>query len=399
MFEVGYSKLEADFPQVQFVRESNFASQVTAAIASSGDFLLFGVDDALFCNTIPLGSAVAALREDPLLSCVHLKLSPGLSFSHPAGKVQRQPNMEELGEELAVFAGGEGSLDWNYPFELCGTLYRGTLVREILRLLEVCDETAGGLSHPNRLEVAGNRVFKSALGDAAEGERRACLQRRAMVVVTINRVQNLFSNPVFIQDAAERGGEGPLEGSSEWSVTALDRLLSEGRHLDHQRYLTACTGAVHVGGLFLLPKDPIPPLQQSLEATPRVSVVIPVHNGMPHLTRALHSLRTQSLRDFEVVMVDDSSTDNSLCEMKRWGAKDRRFRLLALTHRVGVARALSAGVNMARAPLLARLDADDTSHPDRLRRQALFLDHHPRIAAVGAAVSIAYLTSVSIHFL
>ncbi|KAJ1481183.1 hypothetical protein T484DRAFT_1808451 [Baffinella frigidus] len=132
-FEASYAHLAEVFPEVDFWRETDFARQVEdntveEAVTASGEFLLFGVDDALFCNLLPLGAAADALRHEARLSCVHLKLSPGLGFSHPAGAVQHQPRMETLGEELAVFKGGDGSRDWNYPFELCGTLYRSALV-------------------------------------------------------------------------------------------------------------------------------------------------------------------------------------------------------------------------------------------------------------------------------
>ena len=176
-FEASYSRVAETFPQVTLVRETDFAKQLEASVAASGEFLLFGVDDALFCDRVPLGPALAALREHALLSCVHLKLSPGLSFSHPANAVQQQPRLETLGDELAAFRGGDGSHDWNYPFELCGTLYRAPLVRAVLALLA----EGGAAAHPNRLEVAGNAVWAHALGAAAQGERRACLQRRAMV--------------------------------------------------------------------------------------------------------------------------------------------------------------------------------------------------------------------------
>ncbi|MGB1595810.1 MAG: glycosyltransferase, partial [Promethearchaeia archaeon] len=67
---------------------------------------------------------------------------------------------------------------------------------------------------------------------------------------------------------------------------------------------------------------------------------------------------------------------------------DARFSELRLSHNVGVARALALGVRMARTGLIARMDADDICHPDRLRRQVLFLQRHPRVAVVGSAVSV-----------
>ena len=191
--------------------------------------------------------------------------------------------LRTLGGELAWFAGGDGSHDWDYPFDLCGTVYRKAHVEQILRDVEATDGL-DGLSHPNKLEAAGNRAIARLCStkSLAQHTERGCLQRRAMVVVTINRVQSVFSNRVFRPAAATTAAAAaavaaavathsthcthtahttcttPAEeaarvdgkiasdkgggASGEWHVDALDRLLYSGQELDEDAYLAhRCT--------------------------------------------------------------------------------------------------------------------------------------------------------------
>jgi glycosyltransferase involved in cell wall biosynthesis len=117
-----------------------------------------------------------------------------------------------------------------------------------------------------------------------------------------------------------------------------------------------------------------------------VSVLLPVHNGERFVREALESVLDQSLADFEVVVVDDGSTDGTADALAEY--RDRRLRVLH-QQQAGVAGALQSAVREARAPLLARMDADDVSFPDRLERQAGFLDANQRAGLVGCGVEVA----------
>lgn len=114
--------------------------------------------------------------------------------------------------------------------------------------------------------------------------------------------------------------------------------------------------------------------------TPVVSVLLPVHNGMPWLPDALDSLAAQTLPGVEVIVIDDGSTDgtNALLQHHRLNP-----RVVLNTRRQGLTRSLNRGLARVSAPLVARLDADDTSRPDRLARQVAFLAAHPEVGLLG----------------
>jgi len=118
---------------------------------------------------------------------------------------------------------------------------------------------------------------------------------------------------------------------------------------------------------------------------PGVSVLIPVRDAGPYLEPALRSVGNQTLRGFEALCLDDGSTDGSSEVLRRFAAADSRFRVIS-PGRVGLVEALNRLRAAARAPLLARFDADDAMHPRRLELQVDHLRRHEDVAAVGSLV-------------
>jgi glycosyltransferase involved in cell wall biosynthesis len=118
---------------------------------------------------------------------------------------------------------------------------------------------------------------------------------------------------------------------------------------------------------------------------PRVSVVIPVFNAAPTLPCSIGSIGAQTFRDWELIAVDDGSTDGSAAWLEELARREPRLRLVRQTHD-GIVAALNAGLAVARGEFIARMDADDESFPDRLAGQTAFLDARPEIGVVGSLV-------------
>jgi glycosyltransferase involved in cell wall biosynthesis len=116
---------------------------------------------------------------------------------------------------------------------------------------------------------------------------------------------------------------------------------------------------------------------------PRVSVFIPLHNGEPYLGAAIDSVLGQTLRDLELVIVENGSVDGSLQTARRAAARDRRVRIVEHPRPLGIVGAGNAGVAAATAPLVARQDQDDLSDPHRLERQVAALERDRSAVAVG----------------
>lgn len=120
-----------------------------------------------------------------------------------------------------------------------------------------------------------------------------------------------------------------------------------------------------------------------ISASPGVSVVMTVYNGEKYLDRALPGILAQTHPNFEVVIVDDGSTDRTYELLAERAREDERIRLFR-PGRLGRAGALNFGVEQARAPYIAQQDFDDVSYPERLRLQCEFLDSHPEVGLVGS---------------
>ncbi|WP_165700482.1 glycosyltransferase [Alienimonas californiensis] len=114
---------------------------------------------------------------------------------------------------------------------------------------------------------------------------------------------------------------------------------------------------------------------------------MPCYNAARYLPAAAGSVLSQTLTDFEVVAVDDGSTDGTKALLDGYAAKDPRVRVISRPN-TGIVGALNDGLEQCRAPLVARMDADDVCHPDRLRRQVAFLRDNPECVAVGTAVEV-----------
>jgi glycosyltransferase involved in cell wall biosynthesis len=110
---------------------------------------------------------------------------------------------------------------------------------------------------------------------------------------------------------------------------------------------------------------------------------MPVFNCDGWLPHALDSISAQSFPDFELIVVDDGSTDQSRRVVEDAAHSDSRIRLVRQA-RLGISPALNRAIALARSPIIARMDGDDVAAPDRLRTQMDFLGAHPDVAAVGS---------------
>jgi glycosyltransferase involved in cell wall biosynthesis len=118
-------------------------------------------------------------------------------------------------------------------------------------------------------------------------------------------------------------------------------------------------------------------------AKPLISVVMPVYNALPFLDDSVNSILTQTFTDFEFVIFDDASTDGSVERLREWAARDARIHLHGSSTQLGLSGSSNAVVSRSRAAIIARMDADDISHPDRLKRQLQVIENAPDVAVVG----------------
>ena len=127
----------------------------------------------------------------------------------------------------------------------------------------------------------------------------------------------------------------------------------------------------------------------SYSDSPSISCVVPCFNeNIEILNKSLSSLRNQSFLDFECIVIDESTRQDTTEACRRFCESDPRFVYIHPDTRLGLAASLNIGIRMAKGPLIARFDSDDISRLDRLALQMDFLDTNPEVAVVGSSLEL-----------
>lgn len=121
---------------------------------------------------------------------------------------------------------------------------------------------------------------------------------------------------------------------------------------------------------------------------PLITVLMPAYNMEHYIGQAIESILNQTFQDFELLIINDASTDRTHNIIKTYFKKDTRIRLIKNKKNIKISNTLNKGIKMARAEIIARMDPDDISFPERLAIQFNFLRNHPKVAIVGANIQI-----------
>lgn len=132
------------------------------------------------------------------------------------------------------------------------------------------------------------------------------------------------------------------------------------------------------------------PLKSSTE--PIISVVMSVFNSQDYLNEAIQSILDQTFVNFEFIIIDDGSTDRSPKLIEAFAKQDQRIRVVTRQNK-GLIFSLNEGVSLAKGKYIARMDADDISHPKRFQYQVEFLSKNPEIGVVGTHAHLLSNTS------
>lgn len=111
-----------------------------------------------------------------------------------------------------------------------------------------------------------------------------------------------------------------------------------------------------------------------------------VYNTEKFVSDAISSILEQTFSDFEFIIIDDGSTDNSLKTIQEYATKDKRIRVVINGENIGLAKSLNKGIDLALGKYIARIDADDIAVPDRFEKQVAFLEKHPNFFALGGSL-------------
>lgn len=124
----------------------------------------------------------------------------------------------------------------------------------------------------------------------------------------------------------------------------------------------------------------------SFFAPPLVSVVLSTYNRAEIVSKTIESVLNQTSKDFEFIIINDGSTDNTAAILNAYAKKDPRIRIITNTPNQGLIASLNKGLNTARGKYIARIDDDDRMFPERLEKQVVFMDKNPKTAVTVTGV-------------
>ena len=119
---------------------------------------------------------------------------------------------------------------------------------------------------------------------------------------------------------------------------------------------------------------------------PKISVIMSVYNGEKHLSECIDSILTQTFTNFEFIIVDDASTDNTPQILKKYMQQDARIRILTNAENKERSYSRNCAIEATQSDLIAVMDADDWAYPDRLEKQYAFMQAHPEVTVCGGRV-------------
>ncbi|NJN10966.1 MAG: glycosyltransferase [Richelia sp. RM1_1_1] len=121
---------------------------------------------------------------------------------------------------------------------------------------------------------------------------------------------------------------------------------------------------------------------------PKISVVMSVYNASAYLRESIESILNQTYTDFEFIIINDCSTDNSWEIINEYAKKDSRIVLINNPENIGLTKSLNKGLKIAKGEYIARQDADDVSLPQRFGKQVLVLDENPEVILVSCDLEV-----------
>ena len=133
------------------------------------------------------------------------------------------------------------------------------------------------------------------------------------------------------------------------------------------------------------------------KTTPKVSVLMSVYNGADFLDESIESILKQTFNDFEFIIIDDGSTDESYEIIQSYANKNRQIVVIQNKNRIHLTKSLNNGLKIAKGKYIARQDADDISLPERLQTQITYMENNEDIGILGTSVELIDVKSKNIR--
>jgi len=359
----------SEFNNIKFHFEQDFKSDLINAIEGT-DFYLFLVDDAIFVNEFSIKNIIEQLQKRNSLIGFSLRLGTNTSYCYSLDKPQKLPSFDIIDENYMIYNWTKEECDFNYPLEISSSIFRA---QDLLPIL-----TLASYANPNTLES-----MLDSLKHLFEKYRPnlMCHIKSTAFCMPVNRVQSIYEN---------RTGN-----NCELTPEKLAQFFESGKRVDVLSYNGFVPNACHQEIDFkIIDKTHIHKSDQIMSL---VSVIIPCYNQAQYLRESIESLVNQTYINWECIIVNDGSNDNTYDVSNSIIEKYSQFRIKLYNQtNSGLADARNMGIAQSSGKLILPLDADDKLDPFALEEMVhLLLD--PSIDLVYSDYHTFELTSEFIH--
>jgi glycosyltransferase involved in cell wall biosynthesis len=386
-----YIQLEKEYHKysfIQFIREQDFRSDVLALLAPF-EHVLFLVDDNIFVHDFHIQNVIEMLNiHRDALAC-SLRLGKNTTYCYPMNASQRLPDFEQLQNGMLKFNWTKGEHDFGYPMEVSSSVYRvDDIVPFIARF---------PYRNPNTLEAFMNEnkpVFQE------DKPLLLCYEQSVTFCAPVNIVQTMWPNrmsknidysPSHLAELFAKGYRVAVDNYSNFIPNAchqeVELKLIEPRH--DNRDINS-----------IIPAYPKSPRRTSPDSTfikedseskqPLVSVIIPCYNYGHFLKKAVESVLMQTYTNFEIIIVNDGSADDTrqIAEDLITSNPNHRMHLINQPNSGKPAVARNKGIERSKGEYILCLDADDMINTAFLKECVAVLDANPYISIARPAMQM-----------
>jgi glycosyltransferase involved in cell wall biosynthesis len=335
-----YYEVRAAYPAVSFTRETGFAADVRRLVRDA-EYVMFVVDDTLFVRDFTISDVTDALEADSAALAFSLRLGSNTTYCYPQDRPQPLPEFSSPRSGILAWHWPSAEMDFGYPLELSSSVYR---MADVVGLI-----TGLRYHNPNTMESAMAAV---ALRFQQSMPRLMSFEPSAAFCAPLNLVQTAWPNRVST--------------NPQYSAAALAQMFDRGQRIDVGAYSGMVSISCHQEvELHLIPGPD----------RPAVSVIIPCFEQGQYLSEAVESVVGQTFEDWEVVIVDDGSSDDTASVAEELIRRHPGHRIqLTRQENGGPSSARNTAAKASKGRYILPLDADDRIDPVLLDRTAAVLD-------------------------
>ena len=326
--EAQYEKLTKNYEDIEFLPESDFSNQVKQLL-SKYSFVLFLVDDNIFVKNFNLILSIEVLKKGDFVLGISLRLGQNTTYHYMLNKNQKLPFFKKIINDLYVYEWTKAEYDFGYPLEVSSSIYR---TKDVLQILENVD-----FSNPNSLEDVLNNSKN--------------LFANTKPILGCFKQSVAFCNPVnLVQTYSEVNRNS---GKQEYSVEELSEKFDKGEFIDIKKFHGFVPNAAHQDVELCFYNEGSP-------EEVFISVIIPCYNQAHFLQEAVESIVNQSYKNFEIIIVNDGSPDNT-SEVANNLIKKYPYCAIRLLEKEneGLAEARNFGIKTSKGNWILPLDSDD----------------------------------------